>query len=279
MGENFFIELRKYYLRVASVLRGEAEVASIFPNTTDIGMSREKVYAEFLRLHAPSKCNVFLGGFLFDIDGNTSKQLDVIVTTDTAPRFDFLNRDGGGKSFSPVEGTLGVASIKSTLNKDELEDALLGIASIPPTHSLEGRLSFTTQIMNYDDWPYKVIYASDGIKGETLFNHIMNFYAAHPEIPVTRRPNLIHVSGKYVIIRAVPGLGIVSYSGETKKVEIGQFYLFENNSDLQGIIWTLNSLQQNAQASTDIFFSYNELINKVNLVGVNFPVSPPDTAP
>lgn len=278
MGENFFIELRKYYLRVASVLRGEAEVASIFPNTTDIGMSREKVYAEFLRLHAPSKCNVFLGGFLFDIDGNTSKQLDVIVTTDTAPRFDFLNRDGGGKSFSPVEGTLGVASIKSTLNKDELEDALLGIASIPPTRSLEGRLSFTTQIMDYDDWPYKVIYASDGVKGETLFNHIMNFYASHSEIPVTRRPNLIHVSGKYVIIRAVPGLGIVSYSGETKKVEMGQFYLFEKNSDLQGIIWTLNSLQQNAQASTDIFFSYNELINKVNLVGVNFPVSP-DTNP
>ena len=80
---------------------------------------RERIYAEFLRQHAPSKCNVFLGGFLFDDDGSESSQLDVIVTTDTAPRFDFHNPDGGGKSFSPVEGTLGVASIKS--------DSLVGI--------------------------------------------------------------------------------------------------------------------------------------------------------
>jgi hypothetical protein len=66
---NFFVRLRKYYLNVAQVLRGEADAASVFPNTTDIGMSREKVYADFLRQHAPSKCNVFLGGFLFDDDG------------------------------------------------------------------------------------------------------------------------------------------------------------------------------------------------------------------
>jgi len=130
MPDNFFFRLREYYLNAASVLRGEADAASIFPNTTDIGMSREKVYSEFLRLHAPSKCNVFLGGFLFDMNGNESKQLDIIITTDTAPRFDFHNRDGSGKSFSPVEGTLGVASIKSVLNKAELENALWGIASM-----------------------------------------------------------------------------------------------------------------------------------------------------
>lgn len=57
---DFFQRLRNYYQDVAAVLRGEAKPASIFPNTTDVGMSRERIYAEFLRQHAPSKCNVFL---------------------------------------------------------------------------------------------------------------------------------------------------------------------------------------------------------------------------
>ena len=144
---------------------GNADAATVFPNPSDIGGAREKIYADFLRQHAPSKCNVFLGGFLFQDDGTESKQLDVIVTTDTAPRFDLHNPDGGGKSFSPVEGTIGVASIKSTLDKQQLFDALSGIASIPPTKSLDGRVSPILKVSNYDDWPYKIIYASNGLKG------------------------------------------------------------------------------------------------------------------
>jgi len=72
-----------------AVLRGEAKTASIFPNSSDIGMSREKIFAEFLRLHAPSKCNVVFGGFLFGDDGSESGQLDVLITTDTTPQFNF----------------------------------------------------------------------------------------------------------------------------------------------------------------------------------------------
>ena len=45
MPGAFFERLRDYYLKVAAVLRGEAETSSIFPNTTDIGMSRERFYA------------------------------------------------------------------------------------------------------------------------------------------------------------------------------------------------------------------------------------------
>src|SRR5688572_3026378 len=126
MPADFFTRLREYYLDVAKVLRGEANAASIFPNTADKGLTRENVYVEFLHQHAPSKCNVFLGGFLFDENGAESKQLDIIVTTDTAPRFDLHKRSG--KSFCPVEGALGVFSVKSNLNKNELFDALAGIA-------------------------------------------------------------------------------------------------------------------------------------------------------
>jgi hypothetical protein len=49
MAKNFFVRLRSYYLKVAEVLRGEADAASVFANTTDVGISRELTYAEFLK--------------------------------------------------------------------------------------------------------------------------------------------------------------------------------------------------------------------------------------
>lgn len=265
MAGPFFGRLRSYYLDIAAVLRGEANVAAVFPNPTDIGASREKVYAEFLHQHAPSKCNVFFGGFLFGDDGTESGQLDVLVTTDTTPRFDFHNRDGHGKSFAPVEGTLGVASIKSTLDKKQLEDALTSIATIPPTSPLEGRLSFGIQIKNYDDWPYKVIYASDGISPTTLMSHLQDFYAHHADTPFGRRPNVIHVSGKYVIFRVIAGMTVWDAGKKAEEpLEIGAFRLFTRDPDLQGIIWVLDGLQERATASNHILYSYGEIMNRVN---------------
>ena len=266
MAKDFFTRLREYYLKVAEVLRGDADIASVFPNTTDTGIAREKIYVEFLRQHVPSKCNVFLGGFLFHDDGTESKQLDVIVTTDTAPRFDFHNPDGSGKSFSPVEGTLGVVSIKSNLDKKRLFDALDGIASIPPTKSLKNRVSFVVKILDYDDWPYKIVYASNGLEGQTILEHVLSFYAEHPDIPINRRPNLIHVAGKYVIFRVVKGMTVKSFPGDPgEKPEIGTFHLIARDPDLQAIIWALNGLQQKAAASMQIFFSYGDLINKIHM--------------
>jgi hypothetical protein len=266
MPKDFYTRLRTYYLKVAEVLRGEADAASVFTNTSDVGISRERVYAAFLRQHAPSKCNVFLGGFLFHEDGTESKQLDVIVTTDTTPRFDFHNQDGGGKSFSPVEGTLAIAAIKSTLDKKELFEALDGIASIPATSSLEGRLSPIAELTGYEDWPYKILYASNGIEGPTIFDHINNYYLEHPEIPLYRRPHIVHVAGKYVIFRAVKGMKLHDRSRDIiEDVGIGKFQLFTSVPDLLAIVWALHNIQQNAASSTEILFNYSDIINRVML--------------
>lgn len=252
-------------MKVAEVLRGEADASSVFANTTDIGLSRESVYAKFLKQHAPTKCNVFLGGFVFDEDGAESKQLDIIIATDTAPRFDLNNKDGVGKSFSPVEGTLGVVSVKSTLDKKELLEALGGIASIPPTRPLIGRINPQLKCDNYDNWPLKIVYASQGIAPDTLMGHLNEFYLAHAAVPLSRRPDLIHVAGSCLIVRAQVGMNTMTnrLSGSVTPLTIGTYYLLTENSDLTAIIWTLNRLQQNASISTHILFSYDALISNV----------------
>ena len=208
--QDFYTRLRKYYLDVAGVLRGEASAASIFPNASDIGEAREQIYAAFLRQHAPSKCNVFLGGFLFHKDGSESRQMDVIITTDTAPRFNFHKLNEAGKAFSPVEGTIGVASIKSSLDKNQLFDSLDVISSIPPMESLGKRISPLVKMKNYDDWPFKIIYASSGINGQTILSHIQDYYIKYPGIPLNRRPHIIHVAGQYVIVRITDGMQVVT---------------------------------------------------------------------
>src|SRR5712691_169128 len=131
MAKPFFERLKDYYEKVGSVLRGEADSVSVFPNSTDIGISRERIYAEFLRLHLPPACNIMYGGFLFGLDGSESKQIDVIITSHICPQFNLHNKSGDGKSFACIDGTLAVASLKSNLDTTELHDTLFNLASLP----------------------------------------------------------------------------------------------------------------------------------------------------
>ena len=264
MPKPFYFRLKEYFEKVSEVLKGEAKASSIFPNTSDIGVSRELIYAEFLKQHVPSKCNVFLGGFLFGEGGEESKQLDIIISTDTAPRYNFLNSDGNGKSFGPVEGCLGVASIKSNLNKEQLVDSLLGIASIPATQPLGNRVNPMIKINNYEDWPYKIIYASDGLAPETIMGHLNEFYKTNLDIPISRRPNIIHIAGKYVIFRIREGMSITNPDGTNEAVENGNFHLINTNPDMQAMIWTLDELQKLATATNHINFNYSAIINKIS---------------
>jgi hypothetical protein len=255
--QPFFERLRTYYESVASVLRGEADAAAVFPNPTDRGAVRERIYLEFLKQHAPSKCNVFVGGFLFDEEGAESKQLDILVTTDTAPQFNFANHDGGGRSFTPVEGTIAAVSVKSNLDRAELHDALAGLASIPPTRPLGDRKNPVINIPEYEDWPLKIIYAAKGIRADTLLSHINGYYAEHPEIPQSRRADIIHVAGSCLIVRIVSGMKVLyRETGAETQHEIGSYHLFVDDLDISAISLVLGAIQQRVSSSTHILFNY-----------------------
>ena len=157
---------------------------------------------EVLRQHLPISCNVFLGGYLFNLGGDESKQIDIIVSDSLSLRFDALNKDGGGKSFACVDGAIAALSIKSHLNKNEMVEALENIASIPPGTPLDRtnadpHVDFT----GMTDGMLKVIFALDGASVESTGRYLNDFYSSHPEIPINRRPNYIHVLGKYTWVR------------------------------------------------------------------------------
>jgi hypothetical protein len=245
MAKPFYERLNDYFTRIGSVLRGEADAAAIFSNTTDIGFSRERIYADFLRTHLPSSCNVQFGGFLFGLEGEESNQIDLIVTADVCPQFNFSNRDGQGKTFSCVDGTLAVASLKSNLDSTQLSEALSNLASIPAKAPLEGRALPILNIPDYPTWPFKIIYAPKGASLETLSKSLLNYYFEHPHVPQTDRPNLIHVAGQGCIIRQ------------------GSWRVLWDDTDVIGLLYALINIQAIAVAANYILFNYHELLRKI----------------
>jgi len=271
MEKTFFDRFQQYYEEVGSVLRGKADGAKIFPNPVDKGCSREDIYINFLKLHAPVGCSIFSGGFLFNKKGDESKQIDIIVTCDSAPQYNFFNEEGSGKSFACIDGTIAIISVKSYLDSKELIDALENIASIPDRDDPEFEL---VDIRDLEDWPFKVIFAFDGINHTTLTKTIEDFYQKNPHIPMKKRPSFIHVAGNGYIIRMLEitktnpdgskepvNLGLVNGVA----LKLGNFYVLPDSTDVWGLAFVQNHIQQKAMASRFIIYGYFDLIDKFKL--------------
>jgi len=256
----FYERLRIYFDKVQQVLLGQASAASVFANPADIGQSRERIYAEFLKSHLPSSCSVVLGGFLFNLEGAESGQLDVIVLSDASPQFNIVSSDDQGKAFACVEGALAVVSIKSTLSPAELGSALSNLASIPDKAPIEGRISPIIKLPEYDDWPLKIIYASAGPEREALFSALQAFYQDNPDIPLTKRPNLIHVASKYCVVRVGQGGGSTR---DGTKIPPNEFHSFDDQSGAYGLAYSIVTIQEHALASRHIIFKYGQIIDKM----------------
>jgi hypothetical protein len=264
MAKPFFTRLKDYYADVAKVLRGEASAASIFPNPTDIGQSREQIYRRFLQDHLPSACNVMLGGFVFNQRGAESCQIDVIVTMEDCPQFNLLSQDGTGKSFTCVDGTLAVASVKSCLDSKELRHALANLASIPQHKTSYEWVSIGIENPFYEQWPYKIIFAASGVSEDTLKQTMTDFYREHPEVPQNRRPDIIHIAGKYCTRRSVQDL---EYQGHT--IKAGTYFTTTPDVDVAALVIVIHTIQQMLVASRYIPFDYTELFNRMFEMGVD----------
>jgi hypothetical protein len=264
MSESFFAQLAHYYDSIAQVLRGQASVASVFPNATDIGVSREYVYAEMLKNHLPSSCNVLLGGFLFSQSGRQSDQIDIIVTDPWAWQFNLTSSSGVPKSFACIDGCLGIVSVKSTLDRTQLDNALGNIATIPDRQTLaESRRPpfFALTESDYRDWPYKIVYASDGwVRSSTLLRNVNRFYDIHPDIPFHKRPNLIHIAGKCAAYRTGE-TGPMTPSGE--QLQPHTFYPIPQFSDVTALMFATVHIQDLLETSSLLGVAYADLVNNM----------------
>lgn len=264
MKQDVFDHLREHYASVAKELSSQAKQAGLLQNPTGVGTAREEVYRTFLERHIPKMCDAFLGGYLFDMLGNASSQMDVIVTGGNTPRF---RMSSGNRYIAPLEGTIAVAEIKSQLNKDTLGEALNGCASIPSIPEPEGIKPSYLRVgeERWRETPYKIVFAYDGISADTICGHLDEFYKQRPEIPNAKRPNIVHVLEKYMIMRITSGTTVLNLDGTpaSDQPEIGQYHPFFIASDTLAMAWTLIALQERAFLSNHLLYKYDEWHNKI----------------
>jgi hypothetical protein len=117
---NNQLELVNYFANRANILEDQAKSAKIYDNPVDKGDVREGIVLGFLQDHLPKRCEIIRGGYVFDQFGNRSKQIDLIVTSDSTLQFKQRYSTHEIKSFNTTEGTLAAISVKSTLDKEEL---------------------------------------------------------------------------------------------------------------------------------------------------------------
>jgi hypothetical protein len=94
--------------------------------------------------------------------------------------------------------------------------------------------------------------------------HIEEFYARNPGIPPARRPDVVHVIGKYLILKSRPGFNtrVNQLTGLKTEVPLGEYMLLTGKPDVQGLCVVVEGLQWKAALSTHILFSYWEVNNR-----------------
>jgi len=228
----------------------------------DKGLAREAAYAEVMRQLLPTSCEVALGGFLFGHEGHESRQMDILVYSDLALQYRVGTSSPQGKTFTCVDGAVGAVSVKSKLDGDSLRDALDCIESIPAKLPLEGRVPPFVKLGGYWDWPHKVVVAFDGLSQETILGHIEEFYAARGDTPQGKRPHVVHVLGKYCIVRTA------SEGEETRlgmQLPPNEFVICSNDPDLLGLAKAVTGMHRVAMAMRWLKTDYAELFDRTPL--------------
>lgn len=147
----------------------------------EIGGPREKQVRDFLKIFLPEKIGV-AKGYVINQGGNISKECDVVFfNKETCPRF-ILDVENDLRLF-PIEEVYGVAEIKSTLDKDELNNAKQKLHSVSATYSkrYDHIPDDSEELFPHGKWnePFKIVFSYKMWKNWDDFEFLYELHGAH----------------------------------------------------------------------------------------------------
>jgi hypothetical protein len=181
----------------------QLDLAASIKHPGESGRAREQVISSYLRRIVPREFGVDTG-FVFDAQGNISKQIDVVIyRTGYHPVFEI----GGIKHFM-VECVVAVLENKASISsRDQLKTAVENIASVKALDRTNGGTNYLVvgvqrgRRVNPDDFHHQVfgaIVTEHSLLPDSLKDAMLELLRAHPD----RR----HWPNIYCDIRAVSGL-------------------------------------------------------------------------
>lgn len=274
MRNNVLKNLSEQYLQgIADDISNAKSISSIFPNMSDVGDVRENVLLKFLQLHLPARCSVVKGGLIFDSLGNVSRQIDLLVVNDFSLKFAYFDQHAqNSKNIQTVEGCLTAISVKSTLTKDTLYEALDNLASIPPmpiemAQSINPLLNADFR-SHYLNLPIKIVFAYSGQSAEKTTEHVHNFYNEN-KFNDQQKASLIIVNNSFCLQRIYAGGGITR---DGTNIPEGVFHPMHSNKKGKfgalPLLWLLMKIQETAQYCPHVLFNYQKYFDAIDFDAV-----------
>ncbi len=174
-----------YALRNSSKkIISELEDSKLFDNSGDIGKFREELIEQLLRPFLPD-CYGLGTGEIFSIDGNSSKQIDIVIYDAVFSNVLFKNKSN---QLFPCESVYGEIEIKTYLSSNELIRSLDNIESMKLLKREDSTMLDITPLkdfkikigggLGYDNTkcnPYLgIIFGYDGLEANSIINILNN---------------------------------------------------------------------------------------------------------
>lgn len=258
---------QQYFQGIADEISNVKKISSVFPNPSDIGDARENILLNFLKNHLPARCSVVRGGFVFDVNGNTSGQIDLLVINDFAIKFSYFDQHSkNSKNIQTIEGCLAAVSVKSTLNKKELEDGLKNLSSIP---QMPKDLKINPMINNketYFDFPRKIIFSFSGQGVEETLMQINEFYTKNKSFGDFQKADLIVVNNAYCIQKVYKGGGITRDGTIIPEGAYHSMWSIENKENFGALplLWMIMKIQETVRFTSHILFDYQKYFDSID---------------
>ena len=234
--------IRDYFNSIAEALSANSKSASFGHHRADIGENQGISTHPSLNKHLPDRLKAIAGGTILNLQGEFSKQIDIIVKNDLFPKFEHHE-----KSCVLAKSVAGAISVKSFLDKRALEESIENVASVPKfseatlslTNSSIVRSGLQEQFMK--NWPFRAIFAYDGIDPDTIYKHTLAYFQAQKDRTMFF-PEVIVVN-KRICIRFFRDGGTLQDGTKLPRNYLNPLLLTEKTwgYPIAGVITTLNN--------------------------------------
>jgi uncharacterized protein DUF6602 len=270
-NKHFYDNFDDYLISIKNGLINLRDTSGIMNQSVDKGILREQAVGKFLKNHMPSFCNVFYGGYLFNLEGEVSSQIDIIMNSGTSPQFK-LQEGGIDKSFGCIEGTIGVVEVKTNLDKQRLIETLNTFSTIPKQQPFGEIIKPPgLEVPSYGYWPYKILIAFDGINRNSITEYIHEFLDENPGLDNSRLPDIIYIvdQGYLKLFKTKDELRV--YDASLLKAQgvssfgNGLYVDFANLPEHTALYYILRDLQIYSQVLPLLSFNYDKIMDNLFL--------------
>ncbi|KKP67973.1 MAG: hypothetical protein UR66_C0009G0063 [Candidatus Moranbacteria bacterium GW2011_GWE1_35_17] len=208
---NIKQKLKDYFEGVADMIQLEYKHSSTTGHPNDVGDNREDILINFFNKHLPHKFKAIRGGKIFDSEGNSSKQVDVVIYDNNIPRLASYQQ-----TLYLAEGVATAIEIKPSLTKGEFIKAIENLKSIK---LLKKKTGGSIMIGDFRKDIYCGIFS---FETNLSFQDILNII--NEKIGEEKIIDFIVVNNKYLILRNNGEWHIESETSR-EKINLTQHYL------------------------------------------------------